>query len=104
MITANILTNLINITISLVEAALGLRFILRLFGANPNTPFVQWVYDTSAPLLDPFRGIFPTRTLQGGFVFDFSTLFAMIIYALLGYFLIELIALPTRELSRKKGT
>lgn len=101
MISANILANLINVTISLVEAALGLRLLLRLLGANPNTPFVSWIYKTSDPLLDPFRGIFPTRILEGGFVFDFSTLFAMIIYALLGYFLIELLELP-RELSRRK--
>ncbi len=103
MITANILSYLINLTISLVELALGLRLILRLFGANPATPFVQWVYDTSAPLLDPFRGIFPTRVLEGGFVFEFTTLFAMIIYALLGYFLIELVDLPTREISKRKN-
>ena len=48
----------------LVELFLALRLILKLFGANAGTPFVNWVYEMSGVLLDPFRGIFPMEQLE----------------------------------------
>lgn len=79
-------TNLLNIFVATVESFLGLRLILRLFSANPDNGFVSWVYDMSSVLLEPFRGIFPTREIASGVVLEFSTLFAMLVYALLGLF------------------
>ncbi|WP_202079478.1 YggT family protein [Caldalkalibacillus salinus] len=81
----------INIVIGIAQVVLGLRIILKLFGANTAAPFVQWVYDTSAPLLYPFEGIFPTRALDGSFVIEFSSLFAFVIYTLVGYLLTQLV-------------
>lgn len=78
---------LINFVIGLVVAILGLRFILRLFGASASVPFVSWVYNTSSDLMAPFAGIFPTATVSPGFAIDFSALFAMIVYAIIGYLL-----------------
>lgn len=42
----------------LLEAVIGLRFVLRLLGANPDAAFVRWIYDVSTPLVAPFAGIF----------------------------------------------
>lgn len=81
---------LINTVFNIAIAILGLRFVLRLFGANPDALFVRWVYDTSQPLLHPFAGMFPSAA-EGRFVFDFNTLFAIAIYALIGYIISELI-------------
>lgn len=72
---------------------LGFRFLMRLFGANPATPFVRWIYETSQPILYPFRGIFPPQVIESGFVFEFTTLFAMVAYAVLGFVIIELVRL-----------
>lgn len=80
-------TNLINVFVSAVLAVLGLRFVLRLFGASDSAGFVAWVYEMSGVLLEPFRGVFPTQTFENQFVFDFTALFAMIVYALLGMLL-----------------
>lgn len=80
-----LLSYLVSIVFGIIEAILGLRVILRLFGANPGTGFVQWVYDTSASLMAPFAGIFPTATVTPGFAIDFSAIFAMIVYAIIGY-------------------
>lgn len=88
-------TGLVNFFVGIVEIFLGLRFILRLFGANSNNGFVSWIYDMSAELLTPFRGIFPTTELADGIVVEFSTLFAMLIYALFGMLVIYLINLLT---------
>lgn len=91
MRTANILVAVIEIVLLVVTFFLGFRFILRLFGARSDAPFVQWIYETSEPILAPFVGIFPAAVADGRFVLEFSTLFAIIVYGLLGYLLIELV-------------
>lgn len=83
---------LTNLIAGVVETLLSLRVILKLFGANPRTPFVAWVYETSAPLLKPFIDIFPSPRIEGLFILEFSTLFALGIYAFVGYFIIEIIS------------
>ncbi|MBI3984452.1 MAG: YggT family protein [Candidatus Levybacteria bacterium] len=82
---------LVNIVFSIVEFFLGIRILLRLFGANPNTPFVSWVYDTTAPLLSPFSGIFPNPTITPGFVLEMSSLFALLVYGFIAYLIALLI-------------
>lgn len=92
---------IINLVFGIIEVLLGLRFIFRLFGANPASPFVRWLYETSQPLLRPFDNIFPVPVIDGGFVIEFSTLVAIIIYMLIGYLLLEIIkaikGVPRRE-------
>jgi|SRR5581483_10552563 len=87
--------NLVNIFLTVVEGFLGLRFVLKLFGANGGNGFVQWIYDMSAGLLEPFRGIFPAHVFQNRYVLEFTTLFAMMIYAILALLLIWIIGLVT---------
>lgn len=64
---------------------MGLRVFLLLFSANPTTPFVEFVYRTSADYLEPFRGIFPPRAVSETGYFDVAALFAIIIYLLLAW-------------------
>lgn len=73
----------------IVLLLLGVRFILRVLGAN-LTPFVDWIYDTSQALLYPFRGIFEQVTVDTGTgsVLELSTVFAILIYGII-YILIE---------------
>lgn len=85
------IARLVDIIVGLIEIALGLRLILKLIGANPAAGFVAWVYDITAPLLQPFAGMLPSPALEGGLILEFSTLFAMLIYALLGWLIIELV-------------
>lgn len=68
---------------TLVLMLLGLRFVLRLFGANQQNSFVSWTYDTSGEILGPFRTIFPKQQIYESFVIEFSTVFAIIVYGLL---------------------
>lgn len=100
MYTTRILFRLLDVIVGFLEIIIGLRIILKLFGANPFTPFVAWVYETSRPLLSPFLGMFPSPTLKGGFVIEFSALFALIIYAFLAAIIEEILnqfASNTRE-------
>jgi uncharacterized protein YggT (Ycf19 family) len=102
MFTGNIIVSIINFFVGLAEAILGLRVIFRLFNANATNSFVHWIYQTSGILMDPFRGIFrATATIANGYVLDINALFAMLMYAILGYLLAALLswvpAPPVRE-------
>jgi uncharacterized protein YggT (Ycf19 family) len=84
---------LINFFVTLAEAILVFRVLFRLFNANANASFVSWIYDTSDSLMAPFRGIFPPQEIIQGHILDVSALFAMLMYALVGYVLIALLGL-----------
>ncbi len=60
--------------------SLTLRVFLLAFSANPNTPFVEFIYKTSADYLNPFRGIFPSKAVGETGYFDVASMFAIIIY------------------------
>lgn len=92
-----VLAALINFFVGVALVFLGLRVLLRLFGANPDVAFVGWVYDSSSVLLEPFRGIFPTRVIAQDFVVDFSALFAMLVYGLVGMLFLMLVERMTPE-------
>lgn len=82
---------LLNFIVGAIEFFLGVKFLLRLLGANPTAPFVAWIYDMAATLEAPFANIFPTTKIEG-YVFDFTTLFALFIYVFIGYLIVELLA------------
>ncbi len=72
-----------------IEALVGLRFVLRLLGANPDNGLVQWVYSWSTPFVRPFAGIFGRdATVVHGVgtattsVFDWTALIALIVIGL----------------------
>ncbi|HYD35028.1 MAG TPA: YggT family protein [Vitreimonas sp.] len=83
--------------IALIEVVLVFRFVLKLLAANPRAGLVMWVYETSEPLLQPFLAIFPAPSVRGGFVLEFSTLFAIFAYAVIGYILQELLEIIIRK-------
>jgi len=82
MILKQILAAVINLVMAIVTVFLGLRIILRLFGANPENNIVNWIYQTSGEIIGPFRGIFPQSELEG-FVIDFTAIFALFVYGLI---------------------
>jgi len=82
--------------IGILESLISLRILLKLLGASTHAPFVVWVYETTKPLLTPFEGMFPTSNLIGGMTLEASALFALLVYAFLGFLLESAI----RQLSR----
>ncbi|MDZ7786514.1 MAG: YggT family protein [Candidatus Saccharibacteria bacterium] len=95
------LIGLINLVVVASWSLLGLRFILRLFSANEANGFVEWVYRTSGEVLAPFRGIFPDSQLEG-FTFDFTALFAMMVYGLIALLAIYLVNLLSPVSPKKR--
>jgi uncharacterized protein YggT (Ycf19 family) len=86
-----VLKGLINFAFGLANVGLMIRLLFRLFGANPSAPFVDFLYESTAPLLAPFRGIFTPYVIEPGLVLEFSTIIAIAIYSLVAWLLIEFI-------------
>lgn len=91
MVAARFLIGIISLVTDLVIGFLGLRIILKLLGASSTAPFVSWVYENTRPLLAPFQGMFPSADLAPRLTLEFSSIFAIVIYAFVGYFLIDII-------------
>ena len=68
----------------MLEVLLALRFGLKLIGANPASPFAVFIYGLSGLFLFPFAGLTGTPA-AGGMVLEFTTLIAMVVYALIGW-------------------
>ena len=64
------------------EAILLQGFLLKLFGADPSSSYVQWAYRSLDRVMAPFRGIFTPIEIDGNAVLDTSILFAMVIYGI----------------------
>ncbi|MFA5962057.1 MAG: YggT family protein [Parcubacteria group bacterium] len=82
---------IVNIIVGVIEFLLSLRFIFKFFAVNSSTPFVAWLYGSTASLVAPFARILPNLNI-GGFVIDITTLVALIVYALAGYLLMEILS------------
>src|ERR1700730_3904873 len=83
--------------VGFIEVLIAIRFVLKLFGANP-APFVRFMYDVTWPLVAPFHGIFNTAQ-EGRSVLEPESLVAMAIYALIGWGIVSLIRLINRPSS-----
>ena len=83
-------TQLIWLGLGLLQALLGLRFVLKLIGANPESPFANLLYDVTGVFLVPFAGLTATPA-AGGMVLEVSTLVAMVVYGLLAWVLERLV-------------
>jgi len=77
-------TQLVWIFLGILEALLALRFVLKLIGANEASPFAVFVYSFTKLFLWPFAGLTGTPT-AGAMVFEFTTLIAMVVYALIAW-------------------
>jgi len=83
--------------VGFIEVLIAIRFVLKLFGANP-APFVRFMYDVTWPLVAPFHGIFNTAQ-EGKSILEPESLVAMAIYALIGWGIVSLIRLLSRPRS-----
>ena len=83
--------------VGFIDVLIAIRFVLKLFGANP-APFVRFMYDVTWPLVAPFHGIFNTAQ-EGRSILEPESLVAMAIYALIGWGIVSLIRLLSRPRS-----
>ena len=81
---------------------LGIRIFLLAFSANTATPFVEFIYRTSADYLAPFRDIFPPRQISETGYFDVAALFAIIIYLLIAWGFSSLVGYIQYRIDKEK--
>jgi hypothetical protein len=77
-------TQLIWLFLGILEALIALRIGLKLIGANPESPIVALIYGLTFLFLFPFEGMVATPS-AGSIVLELSSLFAMVIYALVAW-------------------
>lgn len=76
-----------------IESLIAIRVVLRLLAANRNNPFAELIYGLTGPFVAPFQGLFGTEPNFGQSVFEFSSLAAIVVYALLAFALVRLLYL-----------
>jgi uncharacterized protein YggT (Ycf19 family) len=85
-------TQIIYFLLGILEVLLALRVLLRFINADNTSGFANFIYNFSAPFIAPFNGIFNNdQVLNRVGVIEFSTLLAMVIYALFAYGMIRLL-------------
>ncbi len=89
-----VLARVVYYVFGVIEVIIGARFVLLLFGANPEAGFVSFIYSLSGIFMAPFNAVFKTQT-AGGATFEWSALLAMAVYALIGWGIVKLIYVVT---------
>ena len=85
-------TRIIWFLTGLLLVGLVIRFILKATGANTASSFVSFVYNATAAFVAPFRGIF-TDSVSGSNVLEVSTIVAIIVWALIAFFVTWLLGI-----------
>ena len=75
-------TQIILLSFSVLEILIVLRIILKLIGANPDNPTVSLIYGFTALFLIPFVGLIKSPEING-MILETSSIFAIVIYALI---------------------
>jgi len=82
-------TQLIWLVFGIVEGLIGLRVLLKLIGANADNAFASLVYNAAGLFVGPFFTLTGSPA-AGGMVLEIPSLFAMLIYALLGWVIVRI--------------
>ena len=77
-------TQVIWLLLGILEAFIALRIGLMLIGANPDSPIVAMIYGLTSLFLFPFTNLVSSPTV-GNMVLELSSMFAMLIYALIAW-------------------
>lgn len=86
------LSQIVWLMTGILEMLIGLRFIFKLIGANPENPFAQFIYNITYLFLWPFLNLTATPS-AGGFVLEIPALIGMLVYALLASFFVGILQL-----------
>lgn len=82
-------TQIVWYVLGVLEVLMGFRFVLKLLGANPGAGFTDFIYTLSSPLVSPFLNVFRVTQVVGS-VFEWTTLLAMAVYALVAWGVINM--------------
>ena len=98
-----LVTQIIWAVLGLLEILLGLRFILKLIAANPDSGFAVFIYGITKPFLAPFALLVGTPT-SGGVILEVTTLIAMAVYALFFWVIVRVVLIAATRPSARTVT
>ena len=75
---------LIWLLLGILEVLIALRIGLKLISANPVNPIVAFIYGFTFLFLFPFAGMIASPS-SGSIVLELSSVFAMLVYALIAW-------------------
>ncbi len=100
-------TRIIWFLTGLLLVGLVFRFILKATGANTASSFVSFIYNATAAFVAPFRGIF-SDSASGSNVLEVSTIVAIVVWALIAFFVTWLLGIvlggPSRGVREYRRT
>ena len=96
-------TRIVWTILGILEILLGLRFVLHLIAANPNSGFAVFMYGITGPFVAPFTGLVPTWS-SGETILEVTTLIAMAMYALLFWGVVRVIQIVSDRPSARTVT
>lgn len=76
--------------LGVLEVLLAFRILLKMLAANPSSGFARLIYGLTDVFALPFYGLFGI-TVANGSIFEWSTIVAGIVYALLAYGIVQLL-------------
>lgn len=82
-------TQIVWYLVSILEALLAMRFLLKLMQANPAAGFTSFIYSVTGIFTMPFEAVFRNFRAQGSVV-EWTTLLAMLVYWLIAVALIKI--------------
>jgi YggT family protein len=91
--TADWLIGIVYFIVSLIAIIIAIRIVLKLLAANPDSGFARFIYGITGPFVAPFQGILGTPDAGNGAIFEFSSILAIAIYALVGWIIAKLLQL-----------
>ena len=77
---------------AIIEVMIGLRVLLKLIAANPDSGFAHFAYNIASPFLAPFFGLTGSPA-AGGSVLEVPSIIAMIVYAAVAWGAVRVIRL-----------
>ncbi len=77
--------------LGIIEVLLAFRFALKMLGANPASGFANMIYAITTPLAAPFQGILGTTPVTTGSFFEWTTLLAAIVYAIIAAGIVQML-------------
>ncbi len=98
------ITQVVWYLVGLIETLLLVRFLLKLFAANPTAGFTRFIYGVTSIFAAPFLFVFNVSQVQQN-IFEWSTLLAMAVYFLLGWLIVKALVMSkpvsTKEADQK---
>lgn len=90
-----ILQRFVYFVTGIIITLLAIRMLLLLLAANQGNVFVDFIYALSGVFAAPFYGIFNYQPAYGSFVFEISSVVAILVYALVGWGIARLLTIGT---------